>query len=487
MKASQIHRTLISAAIVLQLTSPALAQGKVAKAAKTPAPTSVLTLDEYLAQVRNGNEAFTAAKITTEGAGERAGEASLLTSPSLTGNINASRSQAETYNQGDDNKLTTYSLGVNEITNFGLTANLSYVINDLSTNAVVPAGYGNPNAVTAGPVLTLTGSLWRNFFGAEIRATQLQLEAAALATRYSQSFLQTQLLADAEIAYWRLALAREQVAAAREVFALTERSQKWSANRQRLALTDRSDLLQANAALLARQLDLQTALDAEKAASRYFNTVRGSDADVVADGLSSFEPTMIERLKVPDRVQFRDDVKSAEQSQRLARANALLGVERNTPTVNVVGTMGLNGRDAAFGQATSKSWSTSRPNYAIGVALNVPIDQWTGGDVRAGYRREAQAADILYKRRVFEQERIWHDQTSLFNDAVGRYKIAMDQEKAQREKVDYERQRHDRGRTTLYQVLLFESDLAASQLARIRSQADVLNAYAQLKTFGGAQ
>ncbi len=447
----------------------------------------VLSLGDYLSQVRKGSQSFTSAQLTSEGANERADEFELLTRPSLIGSANYTRSKAQTLGQGDDNTATAYSLGLLETTSFGLQAALTYNLITVSTNALLPPNYGTPSATTAGPVLSLTQSLWRNWFGEEIRATQLQLEAAAATTRYAQSYLQTQILADAETAYWRLALAREQVAAAKEVFGLTERSQKWSANRQRLALTDRSDLLQANAALLARQLDLQTAIDGEKSATRYFNTARGNDSDVVSEHLTSFDPATMERLRVPSRVQFRDDVKASEAQKRLAEANARLGAERNSPTVNLTGTIGLNGRDPLTGDAVTQSVGTSHPNYGVGVSLNVPLDFAAVANDRSGYRKEALAADILYQRRVFEQERLWHDLTTLFTDAIGRYHMAADLEKVQREKVDYERQRHDRGRTTLYQVLLFEGDFAASQLARIRLQADVLNAYAQLKTFGGDQ
>lgn len=448
-----------------------------------PANESVLSLGTFLDQVRAGNEAFTSSRQTSEGAGQRATEFKLLTRPTLIGSVNTGRTQAETGNpiQGDDSRQTAYSLGVQEVTNFGLTAALTYNVTDAAINSALIT----PNTfTTAGPVLTLTQSLWRNWFGDEIRATQQLLEAGALATKYQQSFAQIQILADAETTYWRLALAREQVLAARQILALTDQSQKWSANRQRLALGDRSDLLQANAAMLARQLDLQLAVDNERTAARYFNTIRGVDADVVSDNLVSFDPAMIERLKVPDRVKFRDDVKAAEQLQRVTAANARIAEERNTPLINITGVVGLNGRDSLTGEAINESFGTNHPNYAVGLTLNVPIDQWTGSEVRAGYRKEAVAADVLFRRRVFEQERNWHDLSILFENAVGRYRIAAEQEKAQRTKLDYERDRRSRGRTTLYQVILFEGDYAASQLARIRAQADVLNAYAQLKTFG---
>jgi outer membrane protein TolC len=391
--------------------------------------------------------------------------------------------------QGDDNSITAYSLGFQEVTSFGLSGQLTYGLTSVSSNANTSAfGPGfQTSFTTAGPQLTLTQSLWRNWFGEEVRATKLQLAALALAQRYSQSFQQSQILAEAEQAYWGLALAREQVSSAKEVLGLTEKSQNWSAKRERLQLADRADLIQANAALLQRRLAMQTSIDNEKTAARRFNTIRGTNSDVVPEGLSSFDSTVIENLKIPNRIEKRDDVRAYEQNKYIAEAASRLAKERNTPTVNLTGGIGLNGRDPVTGEAVTKSWTTDRPNYAVGLQANIPLDFGTQSDVRSGYQKDVVAADVLYQRRVFENDRLWHDLTSLFTDAVARYKLSAELEKVNKEKVEYERFRHGRGRTTLFQVILYENDFAQSQFDRIRAQADILNAYAQLRTFGGAQ
>lgn len=483
-------------ALVLSLLIPlaAFAQNDNAKQVQ-PSNETVLGLEQYLDQVRSGSQLFTSYKMSTEAAQERSDEFLLLTRPNLIADAQYQRSKADTGSSltGDDNTSRVYSLGVQETTDFGLNAQLSYAVQSFSSNAALPPQFAQSGFVfqtdyaTAGPQLTLTQSLWRNGLGAEIRAAQELASAQALNQKFANSFAQTEALAQAETSYWSLALSREQVASAREVLALTEKSQKWSANRERLELTDKSDLLQANAALLSRRLALQSALDGEKTAARAFNTARGVDSDAVAENLSSFDPTVIDKLQIPKRVQFRDDVKASEQQKRIAAATARLGEEKNTPTVNLLGGIGLNGRDPLTGQAIDYSVQTNRPNYTIGVQANIPLDFSVTSHDREGYRRDVAAAETLYQRRVFEQERLWHDLTTQFTDAIGRYRISLDVEKANREKVTYERYRHDRGRTTLYQVILFENDYADAELARIRAQADVLNAYAQLRTFGGGQ
>jgi outer membrane protein TolC len=171
----------------------------------------------------------------------------------------------------------------------------------------------------------------------------------------------------------------------------------------------------------------------------------------------------------------------------MAEANAQLGAEKNKPTIDAFGTMGLNGRDTSSTTAVRESLGTNYPNYTVGVRLNMPLDVKTMSRNRQGYNKEKQAAEAGLKRTVFENERLWNDLTKRFDESQQRFKLARRIEEAQREKLDYERNRQRRGRSTTFQVIQFEGDYALSQLNRIRIQAEVLNIFAQLKTFGGGQ
>ncbi|RYZ69346.1 MAG: TolC family protein, partial [Proteobacteria bacterium] len=460
--------------------APTTGAAKGAEAAKPEGPT--ITLEGFLDEVRQGNQMYQAAALRTEGAELRSDEYKLLTRPNLIAGANYAKTKAEQPTLFAPTELTTktYTLGVEQTTNFGLTAQLLWNVNQISNNLNIPGTPVLNDYTVSSPQLVLSQSLWRNFNGMEIRATKQLQEAQALSVKFQQTFEQIQIMANAETAYWQLALAREGIAATREVLALTERSQKWSSNRQRLALADRADLLQSNAALLGRQLELQSSIDAEKVAARTFNTMRGVNSDVVDGNLSSFDPTMIETLQVPARVEKRADVLARQQALRAAEATSKLGRARNRPTVNLTGTLGRNGLDPVTGTAIRESWGNDHPNYAIGFNARVPLDFGTLSDTVSGFKKEEVAAQVEYQRALFEQERTWNDLTNRFREASGRYKLALTMEKAQKEKVEYERSRHGRGRTTLYQVILFETDYANAQYSRIRAQTDILNVYAQL-------
>ncbi|MDH4225644.1 MAG: TolC family protein, partial [Deltaproteobacteria bacterium] len=94
------------------------------------------------------------------------------------------------------------------------------------------------------------------------------------------------------------------------------------------------------------------------------------------------------------------------------------------------------------------------------------------------------AADLNYRRKLFEAETDWRDLTQRFVEAMNRLKLAREIELSQKEKLEYERERLKRGRTTTSQVILFEQDNAVAQLTRLQAQLEALSVLATLKSFG---
>ncbi len=73
-----------------------------------------------------------------------------------------------------------------------------------------------------------------------------------------------------------------------------------------------------------------------------------------------------------------------------------------------------------------------------------------------------------------------------FQQAKDRLTIYDQLEKTQKTKLEYERVRRQRGRTTTQQVLLFEQDYEQAQLGRIKTMSDILQLLAQMKTYGSS-
>lgn len=449
-----------------------------------------LTLDAYLKQVAEGNPAFKAARLSSEGAEQKSGEGGLIFSPRIFADGSYAYNSQGPFGLGY-NWLAqqNYAAGFQYQTPFGLGAKLYYKI--LAQEADYPAtlagffGTTRPIFYEGSTNLELSFPLWRNLFGGEMRAQRDATEAGTLAARFGSSYQAKGLLNASEAGYWRLALARENVRVQKEAMEISKKMLDWARRRAGLQLGDKSDAYQMEAAYDLRSLQLQAALDEERSATLEFNANRGSKDETVNDKLVALTPDLLVNLKVPERAQFRDDVKAAEYQQLAAVASAKLGLHRNSPKLDLSGTVSFWQRSTDFGTALSQSFSARHPSGAIALNFQLPLDIPTVLDVRSGFHKDIEAAELTYQRKIFDQEKEWTDIVKKLDEAKHRYELALKIEKIQNEKFEYERDRLTRGRTTTMQLLTFEQDLRNSQYTRIQSQAAVLNLIAQMKTFGG--
>jgi outer membrane protein TolC len=257
----------------------------------------------------------------------------------------------------------------------------------------------------------------------------------------------------------------------------------WSANRAKTGLADRADLLQSEAAVKVSQLELQAAFDDEKVAARNLNRMRGVDTTVVAENLPPVDEFLIANTRLPKYSQTREDVLAAKEVERVAKAGATLSAEKLTPNLELFGSYALNGRDEERAEAEDEAFEGERTTRLIGVRFSAALGVGQVHRTKAAYLRERNAAEFSAKQKQFDADRDWQDLKLRFDEAKTRYQLARAIEKAQGEKVDHERIRYNRGRSTTAQVLMFEQDFSLSQLNRIKVQGEVLAVATQLKAF----
>lgn len=485
----QLRHSGIGLAVCAGLASSLLANHALARTPAEAGP--VLSLAQFLDQVTGRHDGVRASQNASAGARERSREGELLTSWTGIASaqyINDSTPSTTSFTLGTT-QATAFSLGVSKLTDFGLTAKATYNLTSASLNNV-PASFapllGSLSNYTGRLQLDFTQALWRNWGGAETQASQKAIQSAALLTSYSEAFKIKAALAEAESTYWRLALARETVAVTRETLARSEKIRDWNKQRAELNLADRSEYVQAEAAVNLRQLELESALDDERSAAHAFNTLRGIDSSAVREHIQPVDFTVEGSTRVPERAELREDVLAAREQSRLAAANARAGQEKNKPSLNAFLSAASAGKDPSLGTSVGNSLSASTAYVAAGLSFTAPLDFGLLGDARGGYRREQLAAEQNYSRKLFEQDRAWTDLVAQLIEGRHRLELAKKIESVQKTKLDLERDRHRRGRTTTYQVLLFEQDYATAQLSRIRAEAQLLSILAQMKTYSPA-
>ena len=383
---------------------------------------------------------------------------------------------------------SSYQVGVSKLTSFGLDSKLYY---DWRRTQYIDPSYPPgivfpPNYYYARPTVELTQPVWGNGFGRTTRAKVERTDARAVAAHFESRDDARKQLADTDAAYWRLVFFRDVVALQRESLAGAKRLDDYVVRQARLHLADQAEATQAEAALRLHELDLQQALDDEREAARMFNTARGVDSEDVPETL--MHPDW-DRLSYPaaEPTPSRDDVQAARERVREKAGDAAISIESNRPSLDLYALFALN----ALQQSTEDTWARSfngdHPTESVGLRFAMPLNYSALKKTREGYATEAKAAEEAYQRKLFELKRDWNNLTRSINEARTRLELNRQIEKAQKAKVDAEVQRLRHGRTTTYQVILFEQDYASAVISRIRAEARVMGLLAGASRYGNFQ
>jgi outer membrane protein TolC len=445
-----------------------------------------LTLQDYLQQVKTQSPGYQASQSTVEGSEQSArdGELQYIPKLSLSASHLNDRREVAGFFQGSKTIADNFSLGIEKQFEFGLKSKLSYTLlsnNQFNLPATIPGGAFK--FVQGNTQLDLEQPLWKNFFGKETRALSDRDEATSLQTHFLERLNSKRILAQAESAYFRLAIARESVRLQQEVLDRSKKILDWSTKRVKSNLADKSDMLQARAAYQLRQIELENNKNELRAAGLAFNILRNSSQEVVSDDLASIDTRQILTLKAPPRSEKTDDVAAAEQAERLATANQETQLQKTQPELVLFSTLAVNGVDNYLSPALAQSLTTANPMYMVGVRFSMPLYFWETSEIRAGRVKQQLAAESNTRQKRLESDQTWTDLNQKLIEAKERLKMADELVQAQKEKLDHEKTRFNLGRTTTYQVLTFEQDYASALIIRLKIEQEIISTYAQLKVF----
>lgn len=288
----------------------------------------------------------------------------------------------------------------------------------------------------------------------------------------------------AEQSYWSLAAARKIVTIQKNALKSAEQILDYVSKRERMNLGETGDVLQAKALLETRKLSLKQAENDEKLAARDFNKQRYIDSNEVPDRLSDFDYSSLKTMIVPKvKAGDRLDVKAYEANMKAAIANAKIDEESAKPAVSLFGSYSQNQIEPTAEDALANSLNKKGTAGMIGVRLSMPINFGITSDIRQGALQSASAAKLNYRQKMFEQENDWQNMVQNLSVYKENLKLSQAIEAAQKSKLEYERRLLKQGRTTTYQILLFEQDFSNSQITTIQLAYRMLALIAEEKLY----
>ncbi len=446
-----------------------------------------LTLDQYLDQVKKQNLSLQSSEQRREGSALLRREADLIFTPKFFLNGQKgydSRLPNPPFLVFDQVRTQKVSTGISQEFSFGVETRLSYDLIKTEYKGIQFAqGIDNPywDAI---PTIELTVPLWGNAFGTASKARkEVSLQQRTFETKSAEAQARRTLV-EAEIAYWRLAAFQESVSVQRRALDAAQNIFDYVTNKKRKNLGEEADVLQARALTESYRLQLEQAQIDERAARRKFNLFLNVDTSVPVEQLGPMDLTSLANEPVPAaRPGDRPDVRASQAQVALANASARLSAEQNKPTLNLYGGYAFFGRDGKQADAISRAGYSDRETAYFGVRFQVPLNVSALSDAREGARLTQQAAELNHRYLVYSQDQEWIDLTQLYKDSQTTLKLTEMMERAQKAKLENERVRLRQGRTTTYQILLFEQDYLASEIARIRAAVQIINLKSQFQLY----
>lgn len=479
-----------------------------------------ISLDGYLKEVLENNESIKASKATLEAGELRSDSPDIVFTPQLFSQVAYRLDKKEPLNPftGTRTEATSLSVGMQKLWESGLQSQLSYSVtkvnvewpsfapnvdfpisinNPFNPNSPITQVVNVPNPVSyflpskefteARTQLDLVQPLLKGSSGREYELNRESAQTKIAMQKSGEEYKVKILLAQAEYVYWQVALAQEAVRTQEASLERFKRLKNWTQRRANMQLGDRADVLQADSGVRLRSYELEQTKKDRDSAERNFNTLRGKAGDEIGGHLATITtPDLSKRPKMEGNVK-RLDIEVARQQQRLTEIEVEQSREKFSTQLDLFGSVALNTLDDNADDAIKKSLDTAHPTLVVGLKFSTPLDRDLINKERGGLVRTSQSARFETSQREFTAQQEWDELQRQLDEAQARLRLAKELEDAQKKKLLYEKDRLEIGRTTTYQIIMFEQDYSSSQLATIKAKADILGILARLKSFGDSK
>lgn len=451
---------------------------------KAAAPAGLLSLKDYLNQVQTLNPQGRAmAEMVKSSELRMEVEADSLTTTEMYGEAGVLDNQNEVVMpaMGYRTEGHGWKLGLRkQFALTGTSADLSY--NSRWANITGASLMTQPNYYENKAVLELVQPLWRNSFGSELRG-QVALKRADLRRKWMEAKYDLKnLLLQAENTYWSLVSYNQMIKLQEEAVERAKKMRDLMKNKTGLRLVDDVDYLQTQASLETRELELQNSQDERTNLIRQFNTLRGANTDVV-ETLAELPEKEFSTKFAPSKRITREDFEVLRSKAEMARAEAQAGGSHAQPQLDLVGSFSANGISSKSSDAYDEVVQNEHEYWMVGVRFSTPLDLSLLGGLSRAFKSQRQAAVDLKQAADFSLERTYSALSQQHGEAQKRLERAVSLETLQTTLVKRERARLLNGRTTTFQFINMEQNLAAAQIQKVQSQLSLVKVHNLLKTF----
>jgi outer membrane protein TolC len=445
-----------------------------------------LTLEQFKTQARNQDPAWKAAHAADEAGKLLVSEADTITALQFTSQVSYLNDNRQTQNpafQGDRTENLGFYFGLQQQTEYGVQWDLLQNFSHTKIYDVPVAFIPTPDYYSSYPKVDVSVSLWRNFMGAETAAQVNQVRQQAM-TRKKQAELQMlQKEVDIENSFYEVHSLQQSLEAQKDGLARAEKVLDWTNSRIVRNLVDKSEIYQAQAAVTARKIEISTTKSNLAKAIEKFNSLRGSDGHQLSEKLIA-PPVPVDRLELSNsQARVRKDIRLQEYVNQSNESNYRASREKYKPKLDLSMTGLQQGQDASQTTSISNMGPNGKDYFLVALTLTVPLDQKRESNHREGYDLFAKSQVFADKGRLNDERVAWENNVNTAQQLKEQITELSNLELQQKNKADAEREKFNRGRSTLFQVLTYEQDYLAARVQKIALELQVREFINQLNLF----
>ena len=455
------------------------------------APTAfALNLQEYLNIVQSKHRSLQALEASKEAAddGRESGDISLVPVLTMGASYLSDKNPLGQFSSlgATETKITSYNLALSKKFSSGTALSVYGQTSEIENVGIQAPQYAGFQKLGLGVLgVSLSQSLWKDFFGHGTRLRHEREEAVTAAKKGGYDLQARGLLVTAEAAYWNYIYARENVNTSKGALERAKKIESWTRRRVSDGISDRADLLQAQALVASRELLLisgQDELESAKAALRNFLSLEKTEE--LPEIMGNISQTRSISSMV-DGTQGRVVLIEAYLASLEAKANSVVAKEVEDayrPDLVLSGAYNTNVKKPDMPEATSHLTDTDTPTTKVALNFTYMFDTDVKSAARNEARKLALASRLTAEQKLIDSELSWTELNRQYIEMSKRVEAAETISKLQGDRARATNDLFNKGRTITMNVVDAEQDAATAELSltRLKSEQRKMEAQGRL-------
>ena len=340
--------------------------------------------------------------------------------------------------------------------------------------------------------VTLVQSLWRGFFGDDLRAKdrrldrQLSLEQRQLELENRQEMIRYENL------FWDWVFLKAQVDSLEQSVERASKLLAWTEKRASNGIGDRGDVLGALGLKRSRELQLSAAQEALEAHLRLL----AEDTEWTVTELKSLQPPMevkfqrswkqyipVNWSQVESMKMERMDLQLIRDQVEIQREVVNEAVSGSRPEVNLILGLKNNPNEANLTAASQRLGGSENPTTTIGLQMSFNLDSSYSKASRSQTRALLRSVEFTERKKQAESSRSWEDIREQMQNQKRRIVQLEELNKVQMEKAVVERNEQQRGTSVTSEAINAEQAASDGHLKWMEAWIQLRKLETQLQLY----